>query len=875
MIKNTDYLSRIFSGLTGLRAGMKAHVPAISFSPQFRRQAGVTLTELMIAVSVLTIGVIGSMGSFKYINQSITQSRIKTISTNLAQEKMEVLRNKPYFQLLVTTSTAVTTDYSPNFTYDNENYPPQVITLWGMPALTRIVKVDYVALSGSVATALPYTSNDTGMKKITVSVLWTIRGTAQKVTLESYYENPTAAVLSSGLTGTVTDASSGIPVGNALIQVQGSPKWRGYSDPVTGVYSFQVAPGTYTLVCSTQGYFPASSSELQVAAGAYATKNFSIGKIAAGSISGMAYIRDHMVIYMVVASTQMVNGDNIEFVSLYNPTTSQINMLTNPADSNSNNIKLSYYGEAGEGKDISEFWLNHSSTYVPAGHYYLIASSGTFTFKGYTVTADAIFTNANKPPCSDLGGGLLNCIWRDKAGAIRLSDVGGNIIDTLGWTNNGAAKPAPYYETTARSMPNGIEEGRQFFRYTGPGYGSEASGNCYDNNVNSSNFFSFNPAIFRAMNIAAGYKAPVTGTPGAGAIVTSNDGLSSPATASSTGYFLLTQVATGTVANIASTWEVMITSYAVSSSSAGLSIIANQNKDLGVIVLSSAISGGIASGYVYGSGPDQTVPKSGFSVGSAGTVVNTNSQGFYRLFLATGTAVITANYGLANGSYQSSDETVTITAGAVTNVPDFHLAQSGTITGYVTSGTGALPNIVVHATNGGPVYEDTSDSTGHYYLTAATSSVVYTITPVLDPLQSYTSLPTSPLTASMAVPGASVFSGTITVIGAMATITGTVVASSVSITTGVLVVASTATISDPLATITAASSLTLPVFYSVSSQADGTYSLDVRSSTSTLYNMRAFYPVVNANTGAVTYTSRSFSSVSVSTAGTTVTRNFA
>ena len=844
------------------------------------RRAGVTLTELMIAVSVLTIGVISSMGAFKYINRAMLQSRVKTIATNLAQEKMEVLRNKPYFQLLVTTATAVSTGYSPNFTYDTENYPPQTITLWGLPALTRVVKVDYVSLSGSVATTLSYNSNDTGMKRVTVIVMWTDSyGIPKKVRLDSYYENPTAAVLSAGFTGTVSNVSGGAAVGNALVQVQGSPKWRGYSDPATGVYRFQVAPGTYTLVCSTQGYFPETSSTLYVEAGAYTTKDFSINKIATGTISGQVYIRNHPVIYMVVASSAMLNGtgDNVEFVSLYNPTTAQINMLTDPAVSTSNNLKLSYWGEAGASDDIAEFWLQHRSTFIPSGYHYLIASTGTFTWGGTPITADAVYGAANSPPCN-LIGSVYSCITRDRAGAIRISDAGGNVLDTLGWSNTGAAKTAPYYEGTSKSLASGFPEGAQFFRYTSPGSGSAGTGSCYDTDNNSSNFFYFNPSIngFYPMGRFSGNKPPVTGTPGAGAIVTANDGLSTSVLASSTGFFFLTDVATSAVLNINSSWEVLIASYTIFGSSAGLVITSGQNKNIGTVALSSSVSGGIASGYVYGSGPDQDKPLGSptILVGSAGTTVYTNTQGYYRLFLGTGTAVITANYGSANGSYQSSDETVVLTEGVITDVPDFHLAQSGTIKGYVTAGTGALPNIIVQATNGGAIYEDTSDSTGNYYISAATSSVAYTVTPVLDALQSYTSLPADPLTVTLAIPGSTVFSGTITVVGAMGTIAGTVVASTVSVTTGVLVVASTIAVTDPLTTFTAANLLALPVYYSASSQADGSYSLDVRSSTSMPYYLRAFYPVVNPNSGAVTYTSRDYSSVWVSSAGTTTTRNF-
>ncbi|MDP2866019.1 MAG: hypothetical protein Q8O90_07240 [Elusimicrobiota bacterium] len=837
------------------------------------RRAGVTLTELMIAVSVLTIGVIGSMGAFKYINRAMLQSRIKTIATNLAQEKMEVLRNKPYFQLLVTTATAVSTGYSPNFTYDTENYPPQTITLWGMPALTRAVNVDYVSLSGSVATALPYTSTDTGMKRVTVIVMWTdSSGTRRKVRLDSYYENPTAAVLSAGFTGTVSNASGGAAVGNALVQVQGAPKWRGYSDPITGVYRFQVAPGTYTLVCSTQGYFPVTSSTLYVAAGAYTTQNFPLNKIATGTISGMAYIRDHLVISQVVGSSVNSSGQYQEWVEVFNPTTWTWIMATG-LGTGVNELVHFGYDESGAAEIIPD--IDYKTVSLTPNSYFLFANTGTITAAGVTRTADAVYDkDTNWANIDD----LIKTGNPSTAGCVILgSEAASQEFDKVGWnaTNNGLNGVAESFEGEAIAQSIGFQEGEEYTRRTASGGITPGQGRCYDTQDNDDDFVDTNPISNQPRN-SSDTDVCGTGTPAEGGVVDANDGLSSSALVSSTGYFLLTSVATSAVLNANSTWEVMVTSYTIINSSAGLTITAGQNKDVGTIVLSTAIPGGIASGYVYGSGPDQNrrLGNPTIKVGSGGTNAYTNSQGYYRLFLGTGTVVVTANVGLENGSYQSADVEVTIVEGAITNVPDFHLAQGGTIKGYVTSGTGALPNIIVQATNGGPVYEDTSDSTGNYYISAATSAVAYTVTPVLDALQSYTSLPTSPLTAALTTPGSTVFSGTITVVGAMGTIAGTVVASTASITTGVLVVASTVAVTNPLPTFTAASLASQAVYYSAASQADGSYSLDVRSSTSTPYYLRAFYPIVYAVSGAVSYTSRDFSSVWVSSAGTTTTRNF-
>ena len=52
---------------------------------KLKASSGVTLTELMVATAILTIGVIAGMGAFKYIAQSITYSRTRTFVTNLAQ----------------------------------------------------------------------------------------------------------------------------------------------------------------------------------------------------------------------------------------------------------------------------------------------------------------------------------------------------------------------------------------------------------------------------------------------------------------------------------------------------------------------------------------------------------------------------------------------------------------------------------------------------------------------------------------------------------------------------------------------------------------------------------------------------------------------
>jgi type II secretory pathway pseudopilin PulG len=844
---------------------------------------GVSLTELMIAVAVVTIGVVSIMGSFKYINRAITQSRIKTIAINLAQEEMEVLRNKSYFQLLVTTDTANTTGFDPNFPYDKVTYRPQTITLWGMPALTRVVNVDYVAQSGSDMVTLPYSANDPGMKKITVSVIWNdFNGTPRKVQVSSFYENPTATVLSSGFSGVVKNVATNNPVRDALVQVMGYPSWMDYTD-ADGKYSFQVSPGSYTLVCSSDVYFSSITVVRQAAANIVTTNDFALTKVPTGSVSGVAYLRDHLVISQVVGSSVNSSGQYQEWVEVYNPTTWTWTMATGlgtGGGTGSNQKVIFMYKEAAGPELFPKF--DYRSVSLSPNTYFLFANTGTVTAAGYTKTASAVYgTDWDFSNVDD----VIISGNPSPAGHIIMGDVTTMTpYDTVGWdaTSNGAGnkKVAEKYETQAIVQSIGLEEGEGYTRKTTSASSQNWHGRCYDSGNNNSDMVGAKPFTNWPHDRYDSDNCD-TGTPAAGAVVTANDGLSAAALVSANGSFLLTNIATSTVQGVNSTWTINITSApgttVVIGSSAGVTVPYNATKDLGTILFSSSTDGGVAMGYVFGGGPDynKRLGSPPILVGSGGETRNTDSQGFYLLYLSTGLVTITANYGGANGSYQSSDIEVNLEAGVATSVPDFHLSQGGIITGYVTSGTGSLPDIIVQATYGGRVYSGTSDNTGHFYISVATSSLAYEVTPVLDSVQSYTSQPATPLTAMLNVAGTTVFAGTITVTGAMATIEGVLTKGGNSITTGVLVIASTAAISSPLPAIYGDSAPSGPVFYSASSQADGTYSLDVRYSTTSTYNLAAFYPVVDPNSGTVSYSTRSLTGFWVNTAGASVIKDLA
>ncbi len=882
----------------------------------YSNRLGVTLTELMIALAIMSVGVAGGMASFQYITKAIAASRTKTIATNMAQEKMELLKNKSYYQLLVTTYTASSTGYSPNFTYDAGNYPPEIFTLWGAIPLTRAVRVDYVSVAGGTVTVLPANSNDPGMKKITIYVYWTERNIQKKIEIDSYYENPNVAAMSTGFKGQVCLGPATAPcsapnvVAGALVQVAGIPKWRGYADS-GGNYSFSVAPGSYSLVCSSPGFTTQNTGMLSVVDGLSTSQDFSLPAIATGTISASSlYTYDpSLVISQVVASTTQADGFDIQYVELFNPTTSAINIGSSVA---SHSIKLnviSVSGNGGNPRTCLDVNLIYTSTYVASGRYYLIANRSSFTVLGTNYTADAYYTDTANTACSVAppdwsAPSIKRIIQASYNDSIWLTDSAGNQLDAVGWKHGGAI-PSPCGTSCIpmQAGSHGLLPTDQVVRFSTACAPGNTYGRAFQTNDNPNNFYYNNAGsaaglIYSPFSSANGAQLIVSGTPSTGAYVFANDGYSSGIQSSNSSVtgaqgqtclyssFTLVGVATGTwsVTAMSGNLDQVVSNVAVTQGN-NTSITNSVTSplwpasNLNYIAIASTYTGGLAVGYVYGAGPSYSTPLSPIAVGAAGFQTTTNAQGFYLLSLSTGTNTVTANLNSANGNYQTSSVDVTINQGAAANVPDFHLGAGGYITGYVTSGSGALPNIPVDATQGGSTYSDTTDSTGHFSIFVTTTASAYAITPALDSSESYSSVATSPcagspISCTVTVAGSTVFGGTITVTGAMGTITGTVKNNGSIITTGVLIVASTATVPDPPADVVASSAPALAPFYSGSSQSDGTYSLDVRGSATATYNVRAFYPVVDINSGSVSYTSKYLTGISVTAGATLPNQNF-
>ena len=281
---------------------------------------------------------------------------------------------------------------------------------------------------------------------------------------------------------------------------------------------------------------------------------------------------------------------------------------------------------------------------------------------------------------------------------------------------------------------------------------------------------------------------------------------------------------------------------------------------------SGFISGRVTDAYGIPISLPSAIP---VSPGAAGPSVYANtSNGHYLLLVSTGPVDVTANPNFANVNYVSvSSLAVQTTLGQVSNGVDFILSQGGRLSGFVTrDGINGLQGVTMVATdaNGNAQDQEITDVNGNF-MTINMATGTYNVRIPLDTTES--SSPTV-ASATLLLPGQTVFVGTFTIAGALGTISGSVTLGGSPISTGVLIVVATGTLpSGPPGL--SSSTLTTSSCYTTSSKEDGTYSIDVRQSTSPAYNIYGYYTTVSG-TGAVTITSKSLTNVPV-TAGQSVT----
>lgn len=833
--------------------------------PVGRNGAGITLVELMIAMVILVVAAIGVMGVFIYIAKSIQHSKCRGLASNLSQEQLQVLKQKNYYRVMVTTTSAFRTEFTPPVSYDTGYYPPETVLEGGL-TFTRLTHVEWaMEVSGNIV-GLPPTSSETNLKLITVTTIWQVDGDWYKVQIRNVLSNPDAVVASSLLTGTVT--SGGSLVANALVTVSENTGALDTSDS-TGKYMITLFPGSYNLTCEAQGYFTKTAS-VAISTNATATVNFDLTAMTSATLSGYVWNNDHLVISQVVGSSPTSSGFDQEYVEIFNPTTWTwtvngvlgLTFQRKPAqDPSPVNIAINYGG---------------SPMNIVPGGFYLFANTTTVVVAGASIAADAVWECASGGPnetnfaprfVTTAGMENYNVIpvsndgIASAAGGVRLYDIGtGQVLDTIGWSGDGFQAPGSQsYETAPYPQNVGLQRNELYARFASTAGINGSVGPAYDSNKNSVEWYG-GTMWTPPRNTASAILPIYAGTPAIGAAVTCNDGLSASVSAASTGSpplakFSLTNVATGT-------WTVFLASGTkahemtnVTVSASGTLWVPNAATtpawpfvDHYDVFLSTVNEEGYISGTVKNSLGAAISPAIVVSNGSRSTTASTTT-GIYMFKSLPGPYTVWANPNNSNSSYVSdSVASVVVTAGQVTSNINFTLAQAGQIKGFVTrDGINPLPGVAMTATNAAGFVESTqvSGSDGRFTM-ANVSTGAFVVEPVLNSGES-----ASPASANVTVGvGTSVWSATYTIRGAMGGVRGSVTKGGSPIKTGVMVVVTTTTISGAPPTLSVASLTGVP-YYAGASNEDGSYSLEVRGSTSTSYRVYAYYHVLSGSSWSV------------------------
>lgn len=854
----------------------------------------------MVALAIVGIGVLGFFGAFSFISRSIHISRTRTLATNLAQEKIEILKNLSYYELLVTTSASVDNDFSPSFSYDDSNYPPETISVGGI-TFTRYTYVGLVQMTNNVISQVPSSDPDTGLKQITETVVWNDGGSWRKWTLTNLLENPNVNPLDSGISGQVQD-TLGNPVSGAYVRVDQNTDWSATTDS-SGNFSFRVYHGSYTVHASSAGYYDAVSNEIDAEQGGtypVSPDPLTLQAIASGTVVGNAWLSPDIVISGVAVSSAQANqnGFELQYIELFNPTTATIDIGGSPPA-----LKVNYRTATGCSfyADCSDsslgIKLTYVSTYVAPGHYYLIANTSTFTLGGLSLTADAVYADDANDYCSikpntdrwQLGASppLKKLIVDGHGGSIWLQRVSGAIVDAVGWNHN--SKTPPYYEGTYLTIGDGsggFPDGEQIVRISSPAANLSASdmnayGRAYDSGDNAADFV-YDPVItsiaFPPSSSAAAAKVSVAGVPAVGAVVAASDPYSGSVTAEaayiSSGSLSLLYAPFSLPAVTTGTWAVVVASGSYFNEYSPVSVAQGQATGIpnsGTTpawpapgVYSAMITSGSLSGFVKGTVTDANGnPLGGIEIEALGGIKTTGADGAYFIKTDTGPITVVANPNNLNPSYVESRVNVTLSPGQIEQ-QNFTLSQGGSAQGYLTSGTTPLPNYVVAATIGGSQYGSGTSDTSGVFTIRNLSTGTYTIQPVLDVGQD--SSPSS-LTATVSSAG-TVWVGTFTVSGAMGTIAGTVSFNSALVTTGALLVASPAALSSTPPAIVASSAPAQTPIYAISSKADGSYSLPVRGNYT--YYLSVYVPTLSG--ASISITTKTYSGISV-TPSNTVTKD--
>lgn len=774
----------------------------------------------MIATFIFSVGLLGMGHVFLFASKSVANTRARTVAASLAENQLATFKGMPYHRVIVTTAPVSHPSFCPDIVYDSGYYPPGKMDVGGLSLDYRmLVRKVNEGPSGSLEYK-NWNDPDTGLKEVLVSVLWDRGGSCQQVQLRSLIDDPNRVQRNSGFSGTVKESGTFDPIEGATVLAVENPDFRAITD-LFGSYSFSTTPGTYTLRASSAGYFSMTLAAQDVDVGEInSEQSFALTKMTSGTISGSAFLRDHLVISQVVASTEVVvDGNNLneEYVELYNPTT-----WTWTIEDATFNLRY-----VNQFNIITDIPLNFVQDSISPGAYYLIANTSPVKVDGETIEADAVYTSAGDDVILTVGG-------------IQITDgTGIKIFDRVGWTQdheNPFTAPSAAVEGSPVLL-DGLEEGEQIVRSSEPFASIDpASGtHAWDSNNNSVDFNQGpspqNQNLTYPPHNSSTLVPPKGGTPAQGAVVFSEDPLSDMTFVDANGLFMLTNVATGT-------WRVYVSSGLVGATTGYYGgYISGFSTQTPAIILNTQV----ADGYIAGRVTDVfDIPLEDILVDADGNQGTTDSEGRYWIVAPPGMVDVVANFGHANPLYiQEAQNGIEVTQGEMTDGIDFYLPRGGGLAAWVTTnGVDPLPGIPVLALEAGIEGGSGMSGSDGYVLMKSLPVGTYQVQPLMELGESVVP---SIYTATV-LGGDTVFVGTFTVVSALSYVTGNLTSGGSSgppIRTGVLIYATTGTIEGSLPALDSSVQFAPELYYATTSDSDGSYKVAVAGGYT--YNVYAWY----------------------------------
>ncbi len=833
---------------------------------------GVTLAELMVAVAVLGVALVGLTKAFDGITRSILTTKARTLATNIAQEQMALLKQRNYYRILITTHPVTWPGTNVLCDHSNGYFPPETLTAGGL-SFTRLTLVQVAQENPStlVISTFSPTTPDGGMKLVTINVGWEQFGTQRFLELKNIVANPDVAMTTSFFEGSVHDAASA-DIQGAVVSIVEKPVWHDITG-ANGQYKVGGLPGNYNLRAKARGYFPATEPlELNAFPSNITPYDFTLIEMASGVVRGSVWLNDKLRISRVLASLDD-SGFDQEFVEIFNPTT-----YTWTVDGDVG-LQFERRDDSNTPMPLNPIDITYISTGIVPGGYYLFANTTTIVLSGSSVTADAVWDpagvnniDAAKHPYFSTDQNIIphyeiSSVGDDEGGgALQLESASQGVLDQVGWCGGGSPKCPDTVETAhIFGQTQGINEEEVFKRICSTAGYDASIGPAYDSNDNRKDWVFVGNIANLPYNTASSTVPVIAGEPAIGGYVSSNDGLSSAVQAIAQGnppyaYFELIDIATG-IWNFYFTHDKYMTE-------GSTPIYAGSDIYAGNVMLENLTTKGMVSGQVT---DVSGVPLSGIMVTGSGDIDTSDTNGLYMVQATTGPAsVIVANPGNDNAAYVSENQAVNVALGQMTSNVNFSLCQGGQLKAWVTmDGLNPLPGVAVVAkdTNGQPFGQAVSESDGYVRLVDL-STGTFTLEPVLDAGEA-SSPPSQAGTVSQ---GAVVFVTTFTISNAFGTLEGEVTAGGELLKTGALVVVTTTTImgSDYPPDLNLGI-LTQNAYYFTSSNDLGYYSVQVRGN-ATPYNVYGYYPSIDPN-GVVTMNKKGLMAPVTIISGQTVVRD--